>query len=163
MVQGIGGYRALLEDVDVRGPFYEIYAYRPQASEPPDSAWLFLSALKQKDLARYSKYLVTIRRLGMSGQARFEDWHMLDPKKPPKGLAHDAKLLKNIGELKNIGHKSRIFHYREERRLILLTAYEGKKEDKLTADSVNPALDLLKRFFHERESLLHKVGGRKSS
>ena len=85
---------------------------------------------------------------------------MLDESKPIKGVAKDVSL-KGMGEFKNIGHKSRIYHLREDRMFILLTAYEGKKEDDLTADAVNPALHLRDRFFLERAALTTRRAGGK--
>jgi len=161
----VEGYAEILEAIDIQGSHSMLYAYVPKTDVPRDLAWDFLQGLAATDAARHAQYLTTFRRLGMQGHARGEVWHMLDDDRPIKGLAKDVRgdtfSLKHIGEFKNLGHKSRIYHLREDRLIILLTAYEGKNEDKLTADAVNPALHLRERFVRDKAALLmRRAGGR---
>ena len=95
----------------------------------------------------------------MKGYARWEKWHDLDPKKPPKGISKDVsgqrESLDGMGVFKNVPHESRIYHCTEPGGLIvLLTAYTGKNEDDLTADAINPALSARKEYLHRKTQLI---------
>lgn len=154
--------KQILVPVDLAGPMAFIYAYVP-ADRPDDLALSFLEALKAKEPARYAAYLTGMRMVGLKGYSRDEKWHMLDPNRPPKGIAKNSKGVPygfdDIGEFKNIAHKSRIFHLREGKLFVLLTAYRGKKEDDLTADALNPAIYMRERFLMQRQALMVRRAG----
>lgn len=105
----------------------------------------FLDELKRREKKAWSRYRVAMTMLATQGRATGEKWHMLDPKRPPHGILKDARgnklSLSEMGEFKNTDHQSRIFHMTEPGGIIiLLSVFTGKKEDEMTAESVNPAL-----------------------
>lgn len=121
----------------------------------------FLDNLKAKLPAYHTKYITAFRMLSGMGRTPFDKWHMLEKDKVPRGIAKDSKgvpySLDAVGEFKNISHKSRIYHACYENLIVLLSAFEGKKEDELTAQMVNPALTLRVEYEERRDELIRKA------
>lgn len=141
----------LLNPIDTQGDRRFVYSYRRE--DGSDEVRDFLERLQQT--GRSSRYMVAFRRFSM-GQTRGDVWHMLDSEKTPKGVTGNVK---GIGEFKNIGHKSRIFHCNEESLCILLTKFEGKKEDDLPAEAINPALAARDDYTRRRDQLIARLRG----
>jgi hypothetical protein len=120
----------------------------------------FLRALREKEPGRYSPYHTAFQMMAVRGRVTGEKWHLLDPDKPPSGILKDRtekKLsLVGMGEFKNIAHKSRIFHHTEPNGLLVLLTFTQKKENRLTADAVNPALRAREEYLRRKLLLLGK-------
>jgi hypothetical protein len=138
----------LLSPIDVQGDRRFVYSYR--RADGTDEAREFLERLRREEPGRYTKYMTGFRFFGM-GRARGDVWHMLDADTKPKGVNGD---ISGIGEFKNIGHKSRILHCNEEALCILLTKFEGKNEDELPAEAINPALAARDDYMLRREQII---------
>lgn len=141
----------LLSPIDTQGDRRFIYSYR--RCDGSDEVREFLERLKREEPGRYTRYMTSFRFFGM-GRARGDVWHMLDPDDTPKGVNGD---ITGLGEFKNIGHKSRIFHCNEEALCVLLTKFEGKKEDELPADAINPALAARTDYQRRRDQLIAQL------
>lgn len=138
----------LLSPIDLQGDRRFVYSYRRQGGD--DEAREFLERLKAEEMGRYTKYMTAIRFFGM-GRARGDVWHMLDPKDAPKGVNGS---LDGIGEFKNIGHKSRIFHCNDGPLCVLLTKFEGKKEDDLPPEPLNRAIAARDEYWKRRNLII---------
>jgi hypothetical protein len=141
----------LLHPIDTRGERRFVYSYRRENGS--DEVREFLERLEKTEKGRYTRYMTAFRFFGM-GRTRGDVWHMLDQDKAPKGVTGDTQ---GIGEFKNIGHKSRILHCNDESLCILLTKFEGKKEDELPAEAVNPALAARDDYFRRRDQLIARL------
>lgn len=153
----ISAFAELLSPIDIQGPERYLYSYNDEGAH--NQVRDFLVELEAKAHARYMKYLSAFRMVAQTGRAPWDKWHPLDPKSPPHGVLKDEKgnkiSLDGIGEFKNIGHKSRIFHCMEPGGLyVLLTVHTGKNENDLTADSVNPALKMRIEYVRRKGQLL---------
>jgi hypothetical protein len=153
----ISGFASLLSAVDVQGPTRFVYSYLHE--KEGDVVGAFLRRLRETAPGRLVPYTTAMRMVGLQGRASGEKWHMLDKEKVPKGIAKDAKgqqmSLNGIGEFKNIAHKSRIFHCTDEDGLIvLLTFFEGKKENKLSTEAINPALYARQEYIRRKGELI---------
>jgi hypothetical protein len=158
----ISRYAELLGEVCVAGPQRFIYSYRHE--QAGDVVGNFLTELQATEAGRYSSYVAAFQMVGTRGFARNEKHRMLDNDRIPKGIAKtptgEAESLNGMGEFKNIGHKSRIYHCTMPGGLIvLLTVFTEKKEDALTADAINPALYARREFFRRRDKLLARAQG----
>lgn len=138
----------LLHPIDVQGERRFIYSYRRE--DGSDEVRAFLERLQREEPGRFARYMTSFRFFGM-GRARGDVWHMLDANKKPKGVTGDVGA---IGEFKNIGHKSRIFHCDEDALCILLTTLVGKKEDALPPEAINRALAARDDFLRRRNELI---------
>lgn len=147
----------LLHPIDVQGDRRFIYSYRRQDGR--DEVREFLERLKREQPGRHARYLVAFRMFAL-GRARGDVWHMLDPDKKPKGV---SGAVGEIGEFKNIGHQSRIFHCNEEKLCVLLTTFESKKENDLPAEAINPALTARDDYLRRRDVIIARIlrGNRK--
>lgn len=127
----------------------------------------FLTRLRVAEPGRLTHYLAAFRMVGQSGYARNEKFRMLDDERPPRGIATDSKgrpyTLKGMGEFKNISHQSRIFFCTGgvAGLFVLLSTFEEKKEDDLTAEAINPALRAREEFCRRRDQRLATRGGRR--
>lgn len=159
----IAPYAVLLLPIDVGGPERFVYSYT--RADGTNEVAAFLERLKASEPGRYVPYAAGIRMVGQDGRGRGDKYHPLKTKtKIPKGIAADAQgralSLSGMVVFKNIAHKSRIYGFTEPGGVIvLLTAYEGKKEDDLTADAINPALYAREEYLARKQVLLQKRAG----
>jgi len=147
----------LLHPIDVQGDRRFIYSYRREDGR--DEVRGFLERLKRDESGRYARYMASFRFFAL-GRARGDVWHMLDAKKKPRGVKGDVG---ELGEFKNLGHQSRIFHCNEDALCILLTTFESKKENDLPAEAINPALTARDDYVRRRNLIIARLlpGSRK--
>jgi hypothetical protein len=159
-VPDIALFAELLHPVDPAGPERFIYAYTRENGTSEVAA--FLEQLRQTAPGRFVHYSVNFRRVGLDGRGRGDKYHPLKTKtKIPKGIAKDASgrelSLSGMVVFKNNSHQSRIYGCTEpDGLIILLTVYEGKKEDDLTADAINPALYAREEYFARKGAMLSR-------
>jgi hypothetical protein len=156
----VSRFADMLSAIDVAGPARFIYSYVHE--DEGDVVSEFLERLREDKAGRLAKYITAFRMVGQSGMARNDKFRWLDDERVPRGVATDqnghAYTLKGMGEFKNRDHQSRIFMCTGwvPGLFVLLTVFEKKKENALTAEAINPAL-------RARQEMLRRVQQRSST